>query len=213
MTDHSYDAKLEPKGDANTLLKLSGGVHNFLLHDLIMTVDGLHALTTFPKEAEVQIRWIPKEICTQHQPQAQASHGEQPYDESWRADLVDVEDRHPAIEASQEPVGELNGLFDLVAPLESAGELLGFWRGARALQHAHVVGLPDLKDLRKRSIGGMEQYVVLSRGVAMLAYLSHQEMDHVLLPALPVELADGKVAYRALMPMRLVLAGLSSACR
>lgn len=217
MTDHNYDAKTNP-GDAAEVkleqesgvkarLELSGGVYNFLPHDLIIADAKLQKRTTFPREAEVQIKWVPKEYSAKYH--QSSLHDERPCDESWRADLVSVEERHLTIDADPEVIGALNGVFDLVAPLRSAAELLDFWRGARALQYAHLEGLPDLKELRKYKPQGMMPYFVMSRGMAMLAYLSYQEMDNVLLPAMPVQLSGtGEIAYRALMPMRLVLAGL-----
>ena len=229
MTDHNFDAKLKPEDTsqaklqpqseaatspnlkAQAKLELEGGVYNFLPQDLIIVDAKLQKLTTFPRDAEVQVKWVPMEYNTRyHQPPLRE---EQPYDESWRADLVAVKEYHPAIEANPEPIGTLNGLFDLVAPLAPADTLLDFWRKAKALQHAHVEGLPDLKNLRKRNQHGPMPYAVVTRGVAMLAYLTYQEVDNVLLPALPVQLPSGETAYQALMPMRLVLAGLTSAQR
>lgn len=200
---NNYDAKLD----------LNGSVYNFLVGDLVIVDASGRELTKIPCTEKVHIEWIPKEKC----PQYQTSHGipdeARLCDESWRVDLVTVEDCHPSIDADLTVIGQLNSFFDLVAPARPPTDLLSFWRAAKALQRAHVVGLPSLKDLRKRQQYGQKPHCIVSRGVAMLAYLSHQEMDTVLLPALPVMLADQQIGYRALMPMSLVLKSLANAGR
>ncbi len=211
-------------------MELSGEVRNFLPMDLLIVDADGQVRTTFPSLGPAYIRWVPKEICWKYvrptyrpsaeslqlkgwqkdttcakHPPAELPSEEQLQDQSWRQDLVEVKDYHPDMVAAEDVVGQLNGFIDLVSPRpdENIASLLDFWRKAKALQYARVEDLPDLKALRKRCAS--QTYCVVTRGAAMLAYLSYQEAEHLLIPALPVVLPDKRVGYRALMPMQLVL--------
>lgn len=212
-----------------TDLNIECEIRNLLPGDLRIVDANGQVRATFAASEPAMIRWVPMDV-------------EVPA-EGWEELMREARDHHPYVSVKGDTDGKLqpemvcgtvNSIFDLVMPEDGAAHLLEFWRKCAWDRHACTAGLPDVKDLQGESkyplasvfLGAgalsdsnLSAYCVVSRGVAMLAFLEHKDISQLLLPALPMTvrdvagevMTDGKgnalIGYQALMLASDVLKG------
>lgn len=108
------------------------------------------------------------------------------------------------LEPAPEPIGLLNDVIRLIRPAGDSRNLRDFWLRTVRLQHADVTGFPDMKSLRKEP--AQKTYVVASASAALVAHFKRkEELDFVLIPAIPIDEKQPCSGYQALLPARYLI--------
>lgn len=169
-------SELKPQEE---FLRLHGGIRNLMSTPLQIVDARGRLMAMYPCEnctSPAHVYWSRGEYTT--------------YPETYGAVVVEAL-------SAVEKCGTFNeGYIDLVRPTIDTTPIVAFWRECVRKHGAEVRNLPNMKQLRKHP--GMTMYCVVSPYVALVAYFRYEEIDRLLVPALPM--VGEEIGNQALMP-------------